>query len=53
MPLTFDCCICGNPLEEPGALAFSPPDWPFGMVDKFHICKPCWFTKIRKAILNG
>ena len=36
------CDRCGDAFDQPGALVFSPPGWPFGMVDKFHICSGCW-----------
>lgn len=50
--IAVNCCVCGNELDEPGAIAFSPPDVPFGMVDKFHICKACWFGKFRPALVG-
>jgi hypothetical protein len=36
------CDLCGETLEEPGALVFSPPD-EHGAVSKYHVCKcKCW-----------
>ncbi len=36
------CCdICGKPLDEPGALLFSPPDQ-YSACVKNHVCKTCY-----------
>lgn len=45
------CDRCQEELVEPGGLVFSPPGFPWGMVEKFHLCKTCWFV-IRKSILG-
>lgn len=34
------CDICGEPLAEPGALLFSPPNEQSWCI-KSHVCKPC------------
>ncbi len=50
--IEIKCRLCGKVLDEPGGLAFSPPSFPFDMVDKFHICKTCWWEKFRPALLG-
>lgn len=40
--MEIDCILCGVILAEPGGLLFSPPGWPFGMVDKHHLCIGCY-----------
>lgn len=35
------CAECGDELEQPGALAFSPPRSD-DEVTKYHICRECW-----------
>ena len=35
------CDKCKNPLEDFGALLFSPPDQE-GKTKKFHLCKKCY-----------
>lgn len=35
------CDRCGDALDEPGALMFSPPT-PGGQATKFHLCGGCW-----------
>jgi len=35
------CDFCGEELNEPGALQFSPPD-KNGNVQKIHVCIHCW-----------
>lgn len=35
------CTKCGKELDEPGALAFSPPSGRIHVV-KYHICVECW-----------
>lgn len=37
------CERCGRPLEQPGALMFSPPN-KAGMVRKHHICADCYLA---------
>ena len=39
--ISVECDLCHEPLEEQGALLFSPPDSD-GVVVKFHICIVCW-----------
>lgn len=39
--LKFSCSRCSRPIEEPGALVFSPPDTN-DCVMKLHICVACW-----------
>ncbi len=46
--MIFECCLCGNDLENPGALAFSPPV--NGGVDKYHICTSCWKVRVRPVL---
>lgn len=50
--IAVKCSLCGNELDEPGGLAFSPPSFPFDMVDKFHVCRTCWWEKFRPALLG-
>ena len=40
MSLKINCNACGKAIKEPGALIFSPPE--NDMVQKWHMCKPCW-----------
>lgn len=44
MSLTIKCARCPRTLDEPGGLLFGPPDWPFGKVDKYHLCRNCYFA---------
>lgn len=39
--LRIQCNKCGKDLDEPGSLAFSPPD-KYDECKKFHICLSCW-----------
>ena len=41
--LPIKCNACGEKLQSPGALMFSPPLRDSGNVEKFHICLTCWF----------
>lgn len=46
----FKCDSCGTNLDEPGAVAFSPPNHSIIKIDtstvrKFHICVKCFFEK--------
>jgi hypothetical protein len=43
--LKIDCDYCGNPIEVPGALVFSPPDEE-GRVFKLHACGKCWNNRL-------
>lgn len=45
------CYKCKEELKEPGALLFSPPSKDEGLVNKFHICMPCW-NKLFKEECN-
>lgn len=52
MSLKLNCDICGDKIDEPGALIFSPPknnSMPME-VDKIHVCINCWQNKINKII---
>lgn len=49
--IVVNCSRCGEELSKAGALCFSPPDFPFGMVDKFHLCEICWRT-VREAVIG-
>ncbi len=42
MPIRQKCemWFCGDELDEPGALFFSPPD-AAGKPQKYHLCKRC------------
>lgn len=40
MVLDVSCDDCGDPLEEKGAILFSPPDEQ--MVQKTHLCRGCY-----------
>lgn len=48
MTIEIKCYLCGDELEEQGALILSPPfteeetTMYVGKVDKYHICKRCW-----------
>ena len=39
--LKIDCDICGEELQQAGALLFSPPDM-FGRVKQCHLCQACF-----------
>lgn len=41
MPIYVKCDRCMKDMNEPSALAFSPPSAD-GKVEKFHICRVCW-----------
>jgi len=43
------CDICQSQLNEPGALVFSPP-MDGRNVQKWHICRVCWETKVSRMI---
>ena len=51
MAINVQCDVCKKELEEPGALAFSPPGEISSSlsdrVQKFHICVGCWKSLIR------
>lgn len=49
--IVVHCSRCMKELDAPGALAFSPPGFPFGMVDKYHLCVLCWF-EVRPHMLG-
>jgi hypothetical protein len=40
--LDIACSRCAGSLEEPGGLAFSPPNAE-QQCRKYHFCKTCWF----------
>lgn len=43
--LKLKCNKCGQELNQPGALVFSPPKenlWAKGLVEKHHLCWRCW-----------
>jgi hypothetical protein len=50
--IKVNCAGCSKELEEPGALIFSPPTYPVGDCEKFHICASCW-DGVRKVITTG
>lgn len=50
--LKIECSRCGVDLINQGALAFSPPDVPWSTVDKFHLCRSCWYV-IRAHIVGN
>lgn len=39
--MKIQCIDCGNDLQEPGALIFSPPD-KNDFCQKLHLCVDCW-----------
>lgn len=39
--MKIQCSDCGEDLEEPGALVFSPPD-KADYCQKLHLCVDCW-----------
>lgn len=45
MAITPSCDICAKELKDFGAIVLGPPDQK-GMVDKFHVCKPCYDGQI-------
>ena len=54
--LEIDCYICGDELNEPGGLMFSPIN-AWSELEKNHICKRCWelvwdayIVKLRKQL---
>ncbi len=49
--LDIKCDKCGQRIEQPGALLFSPPmeDW---MVRKYHLCVPCYKQVFKLANLK-
>lgn len=57
MSLQINCDICEKPLEEPGALVFSPPNGT--VVSKYHVCIKCfkekfqWTNGLLKDITKG
>ena len=51
MPINPHCHMCGNTLDDYGALAFSPPD-NYEDCHKYHICRTCW-PQIREALDGG
>lgn len=48
--LDFDCALCSEKLEKPGAILFGPPKQP-GQKDsprpKYHICTRCYGQKLQ------
>jgi len=48
MSIAPNCHLCSKPLEDFGALAFSPPDH-FEDCHKYHICRGCW-SEVQKAL---
>lgn len=42
MALKIQCDGCEAELDEPGAVAFSPPIEGSFRVSKFHLCRACW-----------
>lgn len=42
MSLKIDCDFCGEELNKPGALLFSPPMGELETCFKHHMCKSCW-----------
>jgi hypothetical protein len=40
--LDLKCDKCGQPLQQPGALAFGPPQGDGWLVEKYHLCVDCW-----------
>ena len=48
MSIIPNCHLCGEPLEDYGALAFSPPDH-YEDCHKYHICRECW-PEVQKAL---
>lgn len=48
MPIAPHCHMCGEQLDDYGALAFSPPDH-YEDCHKYHICRRCW-PQVQKAL---
>jgi hypothetical protein len=40
--LELRCNACGQELNQPGALLFSPPTGDGWLVEKYHLCVSCW-----------
>lgn len=36
------CLFCGEQLQQPGGLIFSPPASPYSLCVKGHVCVACW-----------
>jgi hypothetical protein len=57
--LDLKCDKCGAQLQQPGALAFSPPREEASLVEKYHLCVDCWlqisamFKGMSSAVSRG
>ena len=47
------CTLCGDDLEDPGALIFSPPEPGDGRTTKDHVCLKCWEEKLWAVLHVG
>jgi hypothetical protein len=53
--MEFNCLICDEKLEKPGAILFSPPTPSPELCYKFHICEKCFislYNRIQQGELN-
>jgi len=48
MPIAPNCHMCGQQLQDFGALVFSPPDH-YEDCHKYHVCRICW-DEVQKAL---